>query len=175
MHVFFLLITYLINTWSQWIGIFTCILLSHATLSGSSVPGYSNYMLNLLSINPNPFTGRPGKAWLLHMGLFMAYLFFRNSIDFSKYLFISFYVLLIVSFLLSRFTGTALQAIIHKNFGIRKAVAILDINHGGLKLAKYLEQQSSLNFVGFLDDGISVSEQGGTYQDFCGKATYCSG
>ena len=100
------------------------------------------------------------KSLALHMGLFMAYLFFRNSIDFSKYLFISFYVLLIVSFLLSRFTGTALQAIIHKNFGIRKAVAILDMNHGGLKLAKYLEQQSSLNFVGFLDDGISVSEQG---------------
>ncbi len=100
------------------------------------------------------------KSIALHMALFIAYLFFSNSIYFSKYIFLSFYVLLVVSFLLSRFTGTALQALVNKNFGIRKAVAILDINHGGLKLAKYLEQQSSLNFVGFLDDGISVSEQG---------------
>jgi putative colanic acid biosynthesis UDP-glucose lipid carrier transferase len=65
-----------------------------------------------------------------------------------------------VSFLLSRFTGTALQALLNKNFGVRKAVAILDMNHGGSKLAKYLGQQSSLNFVGFLNEGISVSEQG---------------
>jgi len=100
------------------------------------------------------------KSIALHTILFIAYLFFSSSADFSKYFFISFYVLLTLSFLLSRFTGTALQALINKNFGIRKAVAILDMNQGGMRLAKYLEQQSSLNFVGFLDEGISVSERG---------------
>src|SRR5437868_13792767 len=34
------------------------------------------------------------------------------------------------------------------------------MNRGGSKLARYLEQQSSLNFKGFLDDGFSVSENG---------------
>ena len=100
------------------------------------------------------------KSVALHIALFIAYLFFSNSVDFSKPFFVSFYALLIVSFLLSRFTGTATQALLNKNFGVRKAVAILDMNHGGSKLARYLEQQNSLNFVGFLDDGFSVSERG---------------
>src|SRR5476651_327720 len=65
------------------------------------------------------------KSLALHMALFVAYLFFSNSIYFSKYFFISFYALLLISFLLSRFTGTALQALLNKNFGVRKAVAIL--------------------------------------------------
>ncbi|HEY4326473.1 MAG TPA: undecaprenyl-phosphate glucose phosphotransferase, partial [Mucilaginibacter sp.] len=100
------------------------------------------------------------KSLALHLVSFNAYLFFSNSVDFSRPFFISFYALLIVSFLLSRFTGTALQALLNKNFGVRKAVAILDMNRGGSKLARYLEQQNSLNFVGFLDEGISVNEQG---------------
>jgi putative colanic acid biosynthesis UDP-glucose lipid carrier transferase len=100
------------------------------------------------------------KSVAMHIALFIIYLFFSNSIDFSKHFFISFYALMIFGFLLSRFTGTALQALLHKNFGVRKAVAILDMNQGGRRLAKYLQQQSSLNFVGFLDEGISVSEHG---------------
>ena len=67
---------------------------------------------------------------------------------------------MIFGFLLSRFIGTALQALLNKNFGVRKSVAILDMNQGGSRLARYLEQQSSLNFKGFLDEGFSVSENG---------------
>ncbi len=100
------------------------------------------------------------KSLALHIALFIAYLFFSNSIDFPKSYFISFYSFLILSFLLSRFTGTAMQALLNKNSGIRKSVAILDMNQGGSKLAKYLEQQSSLNFLGFLEDEFSVSERG---------------
>jgi Undecaprenyl-phosphate glucose phosphotransferase len=100
------------------------------------------------------------KSLALHMALFIAYLFFSNSIDFPKSYFISFYSFLILSFLLSRFTGTALQALFNKNSGVRKSVAILDMNHGGSKLAKYLEQQSSLNFLGILNEEFSVSERG---------------
>jgi putative colanic acid biosynthesis UDP-glucose lipid carrier transferase len=100
------------------------------------------------------------KSIAMHIALFIIYLFFSNSIDFSKHFFISFYALMIFGFLLSRFTGTTLQALLHKNFGVRKAVAILDMNQCGRKLAKYLEQQSSLNFVGFLDGGMSVSKHG---------------
>ncbi len=96
----------------------------------------------------------------MHVSLFLGYLYLTNSIDFSKSFFICFYSLLTFSFLLSRFTGTALQALLNKNFGVRKDVAILDMNQGGSKLARYLEQQSSLNFKGFLDEDISVNEQG---------------
>src|SRR5260221_2147874 len=110
--------------------------------------------------NPESIYRATWKSLALQLTVFNGYLFLSNAIDFSKPFFISFYALLVVSFLLSRFTGTALQAILNKNFGVRKAVDILDMNQGGYKLAKYLEQQNSLNFVGFLDDGISVSEQG---------------
>src|SRR6185437_11992857 len=101
------------------------------------------------------------KSLALHVCLFLAYLYLTNSIDFSKSFFIFFYSLVALSFLLSRFTGTALQALLNKNSGIRKSVAILDMNRGGAKLAQYLERQSSLNFVGFLDrEEYSVSEHG---------------
>jgi putative colanic acid biosynthesis UDP-glucose lipid carrier transferase len=100
------------------------------------------------------------KSIVLHMCFFIAYLFFSNSTDFSRELFLSFYLMMIAFFLFSRFLGTALQALLHKNFDVRKAVAILDMNHSGTKLAKYLGQQRDLNFVGFLDEGISVNEQG---------------
>ncbi len=101
------------------------------------------------------------KSLALHVSLFLAYLFLTNSTDFSKTFFICFYSLLTFSFLLSRFTGTALQALLNKNGGIRKSVAILDMNQGGSKLAQYLERQSSLNFIGFLDEEeFSVSENG---------------
>jgi putative colanic acid biosysnthesis UDP-glucose lipid carrier transferase len=101
------------------------------------------------------------KSAALHLCLFLVYLFFSDSLDFPKQFFVSFYALMVLAFLLSRFTGTALQTILTNNFDVRKAVAILDMNQGGLKLAKYLEQQSSLNFVGFLGEGAtSVNENG---------------
>jgi putative colanic acid biosynthesis UDP-glucose lipid carrier transferase len=101
------------------------------------------------------------KSAALHVALFIAYLFFTNTSDFSKSFFISFYALMVFSFLLSRFIGTALQATLNKNFDVRTAVAVMGMNQGGLKLAKYLEQQSSLHFVGFLGEGSSsVNEKG---------------
>ena len=101
------------------------------------------------------------KSLALHVSLFLAYLYLTNSVDFSKSFFICFYSLVTLSFLLSRFTGTALQVLLNKNPGIRKSVAILDMNQGGSKLAQYLEQQSSLNFIGFLDlEEFSISENG---------------
>ncbi len=86
----------------------------------------------------------------LHLALFLAYLFFSNQADFPKHFLVIFALLFMFGFLLSRFTGTALQTTLVKNYDIRKAVAVLGINKGALKLASYLDQQSSLNFVGFL-------------------------
>ncbi|MDB5135604.1 MAG: Undecaprenyl-phosphate glucose phosphotransferase, partial [Mucilaginibacter sp.] len=101
------------------------------------------------------------KSVALHTCLFVMYLFASNYGDFSKYFLIIFYSLLILSFILSRFTGTAFQAILNKKFDVRTAVAILGMNQGGLKLAEYLGKQSSLNFVGFLGEGsTSVNEAG---------------
>jgi len=97
----------------------------------------------------------------VHMVLFLAYLFFSNSVDFPRNLFIGFYVLLSIGFALSRFVGTAIQTTLSKNFNLRKAVAVLGMGKGGVKLAEYLEKQSSLDFVGFLNDGYtSVNEHG---------------
>jgi putative colanic acid biosysnthesis UDP-glucose lipid carrier transferase len=97
----------------------------------------------------------------LHISLFIAYLFFTKSEELPRYFIFCFYIQMIFGFLLSRFAGTALQAFLNKNFGIRKSVAVLDINQGGSKLADYLQRQSSLNFVGFLnEESTYINEYG---------------
>jgi putative colanic acid biosynthesis UDP-glucose lipid carrier transferase len=101
------------------------------------------------------------KSATLHMCLFIVYLFFSNTSDFPKSFFVLFYILTVFAFLLSRFTGTALQTTLNKNFDLRTAVAVLGMNHGGVKLAEYLEKQSSLNFVGFLGEGTSSINEAG--------------
>ena len=92
------------------------------------------------------------RSIILHIFLFVFYLFSTNQNDFPKLYLISFNVLLIFGFVLSRFTGTAFQSILVKNYDIRKAVAVLSLNSGATKLASYLKKQSSLNFVGFLGE-----------------------
>ncbi|MBC7915154.1 MAG: exopolysaccharide biosynthesis polyprenyl glycosylphosphotransferase [Pyrinomonadaceae bacterium] len=97
----------------------------------------------------------------LHSFLFLAYLFFTYTIGFPRYFVIIFYSCVGFGFLFSRFMGTALQNILIQNFDIRKAVAVLGMNPGGLKLAAYLEQQSNMNFVGFLGkEGYYVDPDG---------------
>ncbi len=102
-----------------------------------------------------------GRSIMLHFVLLIAYLFFTNKTDFSNAFLISFYLILISGFLLSRFTSTALQTMLNKNYDIRKAVAVLGMNQGGLKLAAYLEKESNLNFVGFLgNEPMSINKKG---------------
>jgi Undecaprenyl-phosphate glucose phosphotransferase len=97
----------------------------------------------------------------VHAFLFLTYLFFTNHIEFPRQFLVGFYSLVTLGFIMSRFTGTYLQEMLSKNFDIRKAVAVLGMNPGGLKLAAYLEQQSSVNFVGFLgDEGFYVDPDG---------------
>ncbi|MBC7915379.1 MAG: undecaprenyl-phosphate glucose phosphotransferase [Pyrinomonadaceae bacterium] len=97
----------------------------------------------------------------LHAFVFLAYLFFSNKAELPKNFILSFYGFLATGFLLSRFTGTALQEILTRHFDIRKAVAVLGMNDGGLRLAAFLEQQSSVNFVGFLgEEGFYVDPSG---------------
>ncbi|MDF3079329.1 MAG: undecaprenyl-phosphate glucose phosphotransferase [Sphingobacteriaceae bacterium] len=97
----------------------------------------------------------------LHCFIFIAYLFFTDNTDFSRAYLIAFYSLLAGGFILSRLTSTSLQHALTKTYDIRKAVAVLGMNQGGLKLASYLQQQSSLNFVGFLgEDRSQVNKNG---------------
>lgn len=97
----------------------------------------------------------------LHSFLFLGYLFFTYQIDFPRHFILVFYSAVGLSFTLSRFTGTAIQDILMRNFEIRKAVAVLGMNPGGLKLAAFLEQQSNMNFVGFLGkEGFYVDQNG---------------
>lgn len=95
----------------------------------------------------------------LHCFIFLAFLFFTSETNFPKSFIVIFYGLMTFSFILSRFTGTTLQAVLNKNYDIRKVVAILGMNEGGLKLASYLQKQTSLNFVGFLGETITNYNQ----------------
>lgn len=97
----------------------------------------------------------------LHAFLFLVYLFFSQNTSFPREFLAAFYTMLVLGFMLSRFTGTAIQDNLNKHFNIRKAVAVLGMNPGGVKLAAYLEEQSSLNFRGFLgDEGFYVDPKG---------------
>lgn len=96
----------------------------------------------------------------LHSFMFLTFLFFTSDAAFPKSFIVIFYGLLAFSFILSRFTGTSLQATLNKNHDIRKVVAILGMNQGGLKLASFLKKQTSLNFVGFLGETTGKNGQG---------------
>ncbi|MGY4539585.1 putative colanic acid biosynthesis UDP-glucose lipid carrier transferase [Mucilaginibacter sp. UYNi724] len=101
------------------------------------------------------------KSYVLHLTLLSAYFFFSSSLNMPKHFFIIFYGLLFLSFLMSRFTGTALQSALNENFDIRKKVAVLNMNDQGEELANYIKQQGSFNFAGFLEEEtLSVNAHG---------------
>ncbi|MEJ6980521.1 exopolysaccharide biosynthesis polyprenyl glycosylphosphotransferase [Pedobacter sp. P351] len=97
----------------------------------------------------------------LHAFLFLSYLFFFSKAPLAKEFIVCFYSLIVFGFLLSRFTGTALHDFFITHVDVRKAVAIIGLNQDGIELSAYLEKQSSINFVGFLDEeGFSVDNTG---------------
>lgn len=96
------------------------------------------------------------KSYSLHIVLFLGFLFFSDQVYFPRELVVFFYLVLIIGFLISRFIGTCLIDVLTKNYDLRKSVAVLGRNNGGLKLADYLGKNSSLKFVGFLDKGFSL-------------------
>ena len=97
----------------------------------------------------------------LHCFLFFTYLIFTYHSGLPRHFLVIFYGSVCLGFLLSRFTGTALQNMINRNFEVRKAVAVLGMNPGGMRLAAFLEMQSNMNFVGFLGkEGMYVDPNG---------------
>jgi len=101
------------------------------------------------------------KSYVLHLILLSAYFYFSSSLNMPKHFFLIFYGLLFLSFLMSRFTGTALQSALNENFDIRKKVAVLNMNDQGEELAKYIKQQGSFKFAGFLEEeNLSVNAHG---------------
>jgi putative colanic acid biosynthesis UDP-glucose lipid carrier transferase len=105
------------------------------------------------------------KGLLLHAFLFLLYISFTNQVEFPRYFITAFYSLTIFGFLMSRFIGTGFEDILRRNFNIRRSVAVLGMNTGGIKLAAYLQKQTSFNFQGFLGDESSyVDERGNLIQ-----------
>lgn len=101
------------------------------------------------------------KSVALHGALFLLYLFLMSHTDRTKSFLLFFYLLMVVGFLLSRFIGTAFEDALNRKFPIRKPIAVLGMNRGGVKLAAYLESQSAFSFAGFLDDeGLCVDSEG---------------
>lgn len=96
-----------------------------------------------------------GIGVLLHSLFFAAFSFLVVPDFFQIQLLIIFYLVFIFGLFISRVFGTSLIYSISENYGVRKAVAILGMNDGGLKLSSYLLKQSSLNFVGFLDQNYA--------------------
>jgi putative colanic acid biosynthesis UDP-glucose lipid carrier transferase len=104
------------------------------------------------------------RSVVLHIVLFILFLFFSFQAYFSRQFLLVFYVNIALVFTLSRLSSTLLISMLTNNFDIRKAVAVLGMNSGGLRLSEYLVKQSTLKFVGFLDQGLNVSDVGTSVQ-----------
>jgi putative colanic acid biosynthesis UDP-glucose lipid carrier transferase len=92
----------------------------------------------------------------LHLFLFLFYLFFSNQTDFPRQFLLVFYVNIALGFIISRLIGTAIISFLSHNDDLRKAVAVLGMNEGALRLGDYLLKQSSLKFAGYLDQGLMI-------------------
>ncbi|MCJ8211017.1 undecaprenyl-phosphate glucose phosphotransferase [Mucilaginibacter sp. RS28] len=101
------------------------------------------------------------RSYVLHIFLFLAFLFMSKQNEFSRNFLVCFYTVMALAFLLSRFLGTYVTTVITKNYDLRKAVAVLGKNEGGQKLASYLLKQNSLKFVGFLDQDYPIINNDG--------------
>lgn len=93
-------------------------------------------------------------TWLslvLH-SFFLGTYFYLTYTTFPVYFFSAFISIILVGFILSRLTTTYIQEVFINKYWIKKSVAILGENQGGLKFATYLKQQKNFSFYGFLDD-----------------------
>jgi putative colanic acid biosynthesis UDP-glucose lipid carrier transferase len=103
---------------------------------------------------------------LLHFMFFASYLFLVGYYSFPIHFIVSFYSLTIFGFVLSRFTGTTFQNRLTSMPELKKSVGIFDMNEGGIKLAGYLNSQSTLNFRGFINSDKGSAGALMSAQDF---------
>jgi putative colanic acid biosynthesis UDP-glucose lipid carrier transferase len=109
---------------------------------------------------------------LLHFVFFISYLFVMELFSFPKHFVAGFYMLTIFGFILSRFTGATLQNQLTNNPELKKSVGIMDLNQGGLRLAEYLKSQSSLNFRGFINDGLALNAADGALNPYSSTQSF---
>lgn len=105
------------------------------------------------------------RSLVLNIFIFLIYLTFSQDNNLSREFLIVFYFFLATLLFLSRFMGTMFEAIVSKQYGIGKPVAILGKNLTGDKLGKFFEQSRKFKFMGFLDDKhpqIFFSDESGT-------------
>lgn len=101
------------------------------------------------------------KSVALHALFFVVLLFLNQQTAFPQIFLLILYTAITIGFILSRFTGTAVDQVLGKYFNIRKPVAVLGMNEGGMRLAAYLDQEKHYEFTGFLDhDGYYVDGRG---------------
>ncbi len=100
----------------------------------------------------------------LHLVLFLSFLFFCEQTHFPRRFLVFFYLQMVLGFLISRFFGTLFISLYSKNFTLGKAVAVLGMSEGGVKLASYLLKQNSLKFVGILDKDRATISRKGTFK-----------
>ena len=101
------------------------------------------------------------RTFVLHVLVFTGILLLNQGAAFSRMLVFAFYLALLFSLLMSRFAGTAIEMLMMRHFSIRREVAVLGKNSGGLRLAGYLQEQNNVHFRGFLgEESFSVNEKG---------------
>jgi putative colanic acid biosynthesis UDP-glucose lipid carrier transferase len=92
------------------------------------------------------------RSLILNIFIFSIYLTFTNDVYLSREFLFVFYCILAVLLFLSRFSGSLLEMMITRQYGIGKPVAILGRNPTGDKLGSFFESSRDFKFVGFLDD-----------------------
>ncbi len=103
------------------------------------------------------------KSTTSHIALFIFYLAFAKDAAYSREFLVYFYAMFFLGLLISRFTGTIFEAIIIRNFKVRKSVAILGVNSTSKQLATYFRNnQNNFLFEGFLNetDTVFVNDNG---------------
>ncbi|WP_442589161.1 undecaprenyl-phosphate glucose phosphotransferase [Pedobacter sp. AW31-3R] len=117
------------------------------------------------------------KSVVLHLGLFAVYLLFTGNAEFSRTFLVYFYCLLCTGFILSRFIGTTFRYLILHKFNATRKVAIIGTDHTASRLALYFENQSNVDFYGFIADDESFYSRNGTPLSpvFSGKLAAAAG
>ncbi|MDB5012304.1 MAG: Undecaprenyl-phosphate glucose phosphotransferase [Daejeonella sp.] len=113
---------------------------------------------------------RTWKSLFMYLILVALSIVLLKSSDIARSFLVMFYSLLVIGFLVSRFSCTLVELIFVKHYKITTSVAVMGSNKMGLKLASFFEDnKKQYSFKGFLDenDSLFVDPAGNLLPDAC--------
>ena len=106
------------------------------------------------------------RSVIMHLVLFSLYLLLAKDAGFSKTFLVIFYVLMILSFALNRFLGTAFQLLVFNKMDGKRKIAVMGFNPTGNRLADYMKRQANVDFYGFIGgNDYAYNQQTGKLSD----------